>query len=143
MNSNKKDVSSKGVNGEKYKAQTGKAKHSARYNNNTMLEQTIWAKEGFAGRLAALRVERGVSARDMSLSMGMAANYINSIENGENMPSMAMFLEICEFLDVTPKEFFNYSEYRMVQKRELVNLIEGMDADAVELLLKLAKKIRG
>ena len=31
-------------------------------------------------RLAKLRTQKGVSARDMSLSLGQANNYINNIE---------------------------------------------------------------
>ena len=37
-------------------------------------------------RLAKLRTQKGVSARDMSLSLGQANNYINNIEN---MPESA------------------------------------------------------
>ena len=32
-------------------------------------------------RIARLRAQKGVSARDMSLSLGQANNYINNIEN--------------------------------------------------------------
>ena len=32
-------------------------------------------------RLAKLRMQKGVSARDMSLSLGQANNYINNVEN--------------------------------------------------------------
>ena len=35
----------------------------------------------FAKRLAQLRNQKGVSARDMSLSLGQGAGYINNIEN--------------------------------------------------------------
>ena len=37
-------------------------------------------EEEFAERLAQLRIAKGVSARDMSLSVGQNAGYINSIE---------------------------------------------------------------
>ena len=37
-------------------------------------------KEQFALRLAQLRQAKGVSARDMSLSLGQSAGYINNIE---------------------------------------------------------------
>ena len=42
----------------------------------------------FAKRLAQLRNQKGVSARDMSLSLGQGAGYINNIENKNNLPSM-------------------------------------------------------
>ena len=38
-------------------------------------------KADFIKRLVALRVSKGASARDMSLSLGQSAGYINNIEN--------------------------------------------------------------
>ena len=61
----------------------------------------------FALRLAKLRQLRGVSARDMSLSMGQNHGYINNIETGKVMPSLTGFFYICEYLQVTPSEFFD------------------------------------
>ena len=61
----------------------------------------------FSQRLAMLRTQKGVSARDMSLSIGQNAGYINNIENGKALPSMASFLFICEYLNITPSEFFD------------------------------------
>ena len=43
-------------------------------------------KEAFSKRLVQLRMAKGVSARDMSLSLGQNPGYINSIEN--NKPSL-------------------------------------------------------
>ena len=53
-------------------------------------------------RLAKLRTQKGVSARDMSLSLGQANNYINNIENKKSLPAMQSFFYICEYLGVTP-----------------------------------------
>ena len=60
----------------------------------------------FALRLSRLREKKGVSARDMSLSIGQNANYINGIENGKAKPSLDGIFYICEYLGVTPSEFF-------------------------------------
>ena len=46
-------------------------------------------------RLAKLRTQKGVSARDMSLSLGQANNYINNIENKKSLPAMQSFFYIC------------------------------------------------
>lgn len=61
----------------------------------------------FSARLAQLRTEKGVSARDMSLSLGQSESYINKIENQRTMPSMSGFFYICEYLGVEPSEFFD------------------------------------
>lgn len=52
----------------------------------------------FKNRLAILRTQRGVSAREMSLSLGQNAGYINDIESGKTLPSMMLFFYICEYL---------------------------------------------
>lgn len=62
-------------------------------------------KEQFSDRLAALRIKKGVSARDMSLSLGQSPSYINNIENGVNLPSMSLFFYICDYLGISPCEF--------------------------------------
>lgn len=62
----------------------------------------------FGIRLSRLRMQKGVSARDMSLSIGQNAGYINCIENGRSLPSMKSFFLICDYLDITPQDYFNY-----------------------------------
>lgn len=65
-------------------------------------------EELFAKRLSQLRIQKGVSSREMSLAIGQSNSYINRIENGKSMPSMTGFFYICEYLGVTPKQFFSY-----------------------------------
>lgn len=50
----------------------------------------MYEKE-FSQRLSQLRADKGVSARDMSLSLGQNAGYINNIETGKALPSMSNF----------------------------------------------------
>ncbi|MBR3417055.1 MAG: helix-turn-helix transcriptional regulator [Clostridia bacterium] len=54
----------------------------------------------FGDRLAELRIEYGISARDLSLSIGQNEHYINQIENHYFYPSMQAFIYICEYLIV-------------------------------------------
>ena len=65
-------------------------------------------EDEFPLRLAQLRNKKGVSARDMSLSIGQNPGYINNIESGKAMPSMACFFYICEYLNISPKDFFDF-----------------------------------
>ncbi len=80
----------------------------------------------FALRLSKLRAKKSVSARDMSLSIGQNQNYINNIENGKSLPSMAVFFYICEYLDVTPSEFFD---------------LDSADPDALRKLTEQLKRL--
>ena len=58
-------------------------------------------------RISKLREEKQVSERKMSLDLGHSTSYIRSITSGRSLPSMSEFLYICEYLGVTPMEFFN------------------------------------
>jgi transcriptional regulator with XRE-family HTH domain len=46
----------------------------------------------------------------MSYALGHNRNYINSIELQRHLPSLAEFFEICNFLHVSPGEFFSPQE---------------------------------
>jgi len=61
----------------------------------------------FGLRLAKLRNAKCVSARDMSISIGMSPNYINKIERGKSRPSMDAFFDICDYLNISQKDFFD------------------------------------
>ena len=61
----------------------------------------------FSTRLTKLRMEKGVSAREMSLEIGQSEGYIAQIERKHNFPSMTVFLYICEYLNIKPQDFLN------------------------------------
>lgn len=96
----------------------------------------------FINRLVELRVSKGVSARDMSLSMGQSPGYINNIENGVNFPSMAAFFYICEYLGVTPKEFFDIETSNPIKVNELLEATKGLSDEQLDNLISLAKNLR-
>lgn len=85
-------------------------------------------KEDFIARLAYLRTKKGVSARDMSLSIGQNAGYIHNIESGKALPSMSVFLFICDYLGITPAEFFNTSVAKPERMRNLISQLEKLDS---------------
>lgn len=58
-------------------------------------------------RLAELRTAADVSAREMSLAIGQSPAFISHIENHQAMPSMLSFLYICDYLHITPRDFFD------------------------------------
>lgn len=81
----------------------------------------------FSNRLTKLREAKGVSARDMSLSIGQNAGYINSIENGKSLPSMTSFFYICEYLNITPQEFFDDNNNYPEKTRALISSLQKLD----------------
>ncbi|MCL1864145.1 MAG: helix-turn-helix domain-containing protein [Defluviitaleaceae bacterium] len=98
-------------------------------------------EEFFANRLASLRIKKGVSARDMSLSIGQSANYINKIEGRKSYPSMTVFFHICEYLGITPKTFFDEDVPNPAIINELQDHFNGLDADSQSLFFGLVRKM--
>ena len=96
----------------------------------------------FYQRLIELRTKKGVSARDMSLSIGQNAGYINGLENRKGLPSMAVFFYICDFLEVTPSEFFKVDIEEPQKLKELYEEIKSFDSERLELLARLIKYMR-
>ncbi len=95
-------------------------------------------KQEFSRRLSALRINKGVSARDMSLSIGQSAGYINNIENGVNYPSMQNFFYICEYLGITPVEFFDTATIDPGKVTELISAVKGLNGEQLDNLIYLA-----
>ena len=99
-------------------------------------------KADFIKRLVELRMSKGVSARDMSLSIGQSAGYINNIENGVSYPSMSVFFYICDFLNVSPKEFFDTDVESPTKANELYTIAKSLSSEQLDNLIAIAKGLR-
>lgn len=85
-------------------------------------------------RLTQLRISKGVSARDMSLSLGQSESYINKIENGKALPSMEVFFYICDYFGISPQDFFSTETGNLVNIKELIQQISSLNENAVSAL---------
>lgn len=99
-------------------------------------------EKDFSLRLAQLREKKGVSARDMSLSMGQNPGYINNIESGKSMPSLCGIFYICEYLGIMPKDFFDVEVESPSKAAELYSVAKGLRDDQLDNLIALAKGLR-
>lgn len=93
----------------------------------------------FVERLSSLRNQKNVSAREMSLALGQNGSYINRIENKQAFPSMQAFFYICEYLQITPKEFFdtdNPAPIKINQITEELRKLDDVQLDTVMAVIK-------
>jgi hypothetical protein len=58
-------------------------------------------------RITELRIKKNVSEARMSKDMGHSNSYIRSITSGRALPSMGEFLYMCEYFEITPRDFFD------------------------------------
>lgn len=94
-------------------------------------------------RLARLRMQKGVSARDMSLSLGQANNYINNIENKKSLPAMRSFFSICEYFGITPQEFFDGENIHPFLLQEIIEEAKCLESQSMEYLLGIMQELNG
>lgn len=93
-------------------------------------------------RIAALRAGKKVSARDMSLTIGQNENYINHIENGKALPSMQVFLYICDYFGISPKEFFDEDSANPAQLNLLMADMSGLDDNLLRAIHEIVKGLK-
>ena len=92
-------------------------------------------------RIAQLRQQRNVSARDMSLSIGQNESYINRIENRKALPSLQTFFFICDYFGVTPQEFFDGGNSYPEQLQEAVKYLKKLDSVTLSQITEIIKKL--
>lgn len=96
-----------------------------------------------ARRIEELRIQKGVSAREMSLALRQSTGYINKIESGRALPSIPVLIYICEYFDITPQEFFNVESPAPQRSKELLREIEKLNAVQIDHLMLIVKDILG
>ncbi len=106
-------------------------------NKMSVEEQISWIQE----RITKLRLEKGVSARDMSLSLGQSEGYINKIDNKHNLPSMTIFLYICEYFNLTPQEFFDTNSNSPQKSERLLREIERLTPEQSDHILQIVRDL--
>lgn len=88
-----------------------------------------------AKRITQLRLKKGVSARSMSLSIGQNPVYINNIESGKALPSVLGLLYICDYLEITPMEFFDEDNQNPEKLKEIISLLKKLNDEQLKLVI--------
>ncbi len=98
-------------------------------------------EEMFGERLARLRSLKGVSAREMSLAIGQNESYINRIENKSSFPSMQVFFYICEYLEITPEEFFALDNPEPEELRNIMSDLKALNHEQLASVHQIIKEL--
>ena len=92
-------------------------------------------------RISFLRTKKTVSEYRMSTDLGHSNSYIHSIACGKALPSMGEFLYICEYLGVTPCEFFNEEMTAPQLVQQLYRLTQNMPEEDLKVLITTAERL--
>lgn len=93
-------------------------------------------------RITELRLKKGVSEYRMSTDLGKSKGYIQSISSGRAMPSITEFLYICEYLNITPKDFFDTDLEHPTLLRNAIEIMETMTEEDLQAVISLLLRFK-
>ena len=68
-------------------------------------------------------------------------NYINHIESNQGTPSLAGIFYICEFLGITPSEFFDIDNNNPAKLKKINEYLKKLDDEQLEMVENLVKNL--
>lgn len=86
-------------------------------------------------RITQLRLEKGVSEYQMSYDLGHSRSYIYNISSGKSLPPMGEFLQICEYFEITPSQFFDDSSDNPAMVQIAIDGIKKLNDDDLMLII--------
>ena len=92
-------------------------------------------------RITELRMKKGVSEYRMSTDMGRSKNYIQGITSGRSLPSLSEFIYMCEYLGVTPRDFFDEQLENPALLQEAIDSLRTLGDDDITLILTNIKRL--
>lgn len=92
-------------------------------------------------RITELRLAKGVSEYDMSYALGHSKSYIQNIVSGHSLPSMDGFFDICDYLEITPQDFFAAADTPKDNTDNLMQQLSDLNLDELISLLEKLKRL--
>ena len=92
-------------------------------------------------RITQLRVKKDVSEYQMSYDLGHSRGYINNISSGKALPSMAEFLAICEYFEITPRDFFDDSNSDPALIQQAAEGLKQLKEEDLRMVLALIRRL--
>ena len=71
----------------------------------------------------------------MSYDLGHSRSYIYNISSGRSLPPMVEFLQICDYFDVTPAQFFDTSLKNSALLETTIAELKKLNDDDIMLIL--------
>ena len=92
-------------------------------------------------RITQLRLQKGVSEYQMSYDLGHSRSYIYNISSGKSLPPMAEFLQICDYFEITPSQFFDDSLENPVMLQTAIEEMKKLDSDDLILIISAIRRL--
>lgn len=94
-----------------------------------------------AERITELRLKKDISEYQMSIDLGRNKSYIQSITSGNSLPSMRQFLEMCDYLELTPHEFFDENLHNVPLYLKATDLLKELGDDDMLAIISVLNRL--
>ena len=92
-------------------------------------------------RITQLRIKKGVSEYQMSYDLGHSRGYIYNISSGKSLPPLKELLEICEYFEITPSQFFDENADNPALLQSAINELIKLDDDDLMLIITNMRRL--
>ncbi len=91
-------------------------------------------------RIGYVRNTKNLSAREVSLRIGMSPQYVAQVESGRIVLTVEKLLQILEVCDFPLERFFSPNIVDYNEDQELKNLIESLPSNKKKNIIELLTK---
>lgn len=94
-------------------------------------------------RITKLRVARDISEYKISTDLGFSKGYVQSITSGRSLPSLQALLDLCDYFNISPKDFFDEdTEPESPLILEIVKNLRTLPEEDLTTLLEITEKYK-
>ena len=98
--------------------------------------------EEFSQKLRRARKGRGVQVEELASALQKKLSHIKNIENGKIEIRISEFLRWCDYLDVSPRGFFdNTHTFKSLRYKKLCEMIEDLEEADFEMMRRIINAV--
>ncbi len=93
-------------------------------------------------RITKLRLQKDISEYQLSYDLGHSRGYINNISSGKSLPSLSEFFAICDYFNISPRDFFDTEHENPILTTKINEEIKDLNDEDLLILLTLIKRLK-
>lgn len=98
-------------------------------------------KEFIKNRVYQIRNSHKISARSLSLDLGMSSEYINQLESGRMSPSLDFIINFCEYFNLSLSDFFDDNTKYPLETKQFIQELNKLTKEEMSLIYSLLQTI--
>lgn len=89
-------------------------------------------------RITQIRMQKGVSEKQLSREIGRSASYLSAMNQNKSMPSLHSIIAICDYFHITLSDFFDFESNKYPEYiSEIIAKIKQLNKSQIKVLSEL------